>query len=66
MGLDEFIQKNGKKDTPFESKIKLTEATKLIKINELLHEELKLYAVKSKLTMKDIAEMAIREYIDKH
>ena len=43
MGLDDFIKKTGKIETPFEKKENIKKTTKLVKIDEDLHKDCLLY-----------------------
>ena len=61
MGLDDFLEKTGKKETPFEVKEKISQPTKLIKVDEDIHKDLKIYSAR-----KETAEQAIREFLERH
>ena len=50
MGLDDFIKKT----------------TKLVKIDEDLHKELKIYSALNGTNIKDNTEQAIREFLEKY
>ncbi|MFK4927079.1 hypothetical protein ACI1TM_10680 [Lactococcus garvieae] len=66
MGLDDFIKSTGKKDTPFETKEKISKPTKLIKVEEDLHKQLKIFSASSGTNIKETAEQAIKEFLEKN
>ena len=47
-GIRWFFRKNRKKETPFEVKEKISQPTKLIKVDEDIHKDLKIYSVKDR------------------
>ncbi|SFZ76805.1 Omega Transcriptional Repressor [Lactococcus chungangensis CAU 28 = DSM 22330] len=66
MGLDDFIKKTGKIETPFEKKENIKKTTKLVKIDEDLHKKLKIYSALNGTNIKDNTEQAIREFLEKY
>ena len=66
MGWDDFIKKTGKIETPFEKKENIKKTTKLVKIDEDLHKELKIYSALNGTNIKDNTEQAIREFLEKY
>ena len=66
MGLDDFIKKTGKIETPFEKKENIKKTTKLVKIDEDLNKELKIYSALNGTNIKDNTEQAIREFLEKY
>lgn len=66
MGLDDFIKKTGKIETPFEKKENIKKITKLVKIDEDLHKKLKIYSALNGTNIKDNTEQAIREFLEKY
>ena len=66
MGLDDFIKKTGKIETPFEKKENIKKTTKLVKIDEDLQKELKIYSALYGTNIKDNTEQAIREFLEKY
>ena len=66
MGLDDFIKKTGKIETPIEKKEKIKKKTKIFKIDEDLHKELKIDSALNGTNIKDNTEQAIREFLEKY
>lgn len=66
MGLDDFVKNTGKKETPFEVKNKISQPTKLIKVDEDIHKELKIYSASTGANIKETAEQAIREFLERN
>lgn len=66
MGLDDFLEKTGKKETPFEVKEKISQPTKLIKVDEDIHKDLKIYSARTGTNIKETAEQAIREFLERN
>ena len=64
--LDDFIKKTGKIETSFEKKENIKKTTKLVKIDEDLHKELKIYSALNGTNIKDNTEQAIREFLEKY
>lgn len=66
MGLDEFLKNTEKKETPFGAKEKISQATKLIKVDEDIHKELKIYSASTGANIKETAEQAIKEFLERN
>ena len=66
MGLDDFIISTGYIDKPLEKKENIKKSTKLVKIDEDLHKELKIYSALNGTNIKDNTEQAIREFLEKY
>lgn len=66
MGLDEFLKTTEKKETPFGVKEKISQRTKLIKVDEDIHKELKIFSASTGANIKETAEQAIKEFLDKN
>lgn len=69
--LDDFIKKQGKKETPFDKPIakknSLTkDNAKPVKLRGEYHYLLKNYTAKNGGSIRDIVDKAVEEYIDKH
>ena len=58
--------KTGKKETPFEVKEKISQPTKLIKVDEDIHKDLKIYSARTGKNIKETAEQAIREFLERN
>ncbi|MDT2909341.1 hypothetical protein [Lactococcus lactis] len=66
MGLDDFLKNTEKKETPFGVKEKISQQTKLIKVDEDVHKELKIFTAKTGANIKETAEQAIKEFLERN
>lgn len=65
-GIRWFFRKTGKKRNTFWSERKISQPTKLIKVDEDIHKDLKIYSARTGKNIKETAEQAIREFLERN